>query len=63
MDATEKLTRLARRLGYARAQVVKSGRDVAGKYLLSQGVLPLTGLGWTVREAAETLRRLAAEAK
>jgi len=57
---TDRLTRLARRLGLD-ATVIRSDRDMSGRYLLYAGSLPLTPLGWSRQEAAETLRRLAAE--
>jgi hypothetical protein len=52
---TKKLTKLAHKLGYG-GTVLRSDNDMAGRYLLNRGSLPVDGLGWTAKEAADTLR-------
>jgi len=60
MTNVETLTKLARRLGFKPATVVRVDLDIAGRYLLWNGGLGFTPLGWTASEARSSLRGLAA---
>jgi len=54
-----RLAALAYKLGIY-GVILRSDSDVLGRYLLYQGELPCSGLGWSESQAIETLRELAA---
>jgi hypothetical protein len=55
----DRLTRRAQRLLGKQAVVVVALGDASGRYLLSEGRLPLASLGWTCKEAERALAEAA----